>query len=125
MTSKLACNLIRKLEGITEKDHFGSDAFIANKRMFATVWHDKNTANLRLSLKQQIHFLSQDGEAFVEIDNAWGRQGWTLVQLEFTSQDQFKEAIAAAFENSPNKASKLAGSAIKKTTKKKAKRANT
>ena len=79
---------------------FGSDAFYANKRIFATVWHDKNEVNLRLSPEEQRHFLVQDGEGFVEIDNAWGRQGWTTVQLEFVDPKLFEEALYSAWKHS-------------------------
>ena len=115
MTSQLACDLLRKLAGVSEKDHFGSDAFSANKRMFATVWHENKSVNLRLSPDQQRHFLSQDGEAFEVIDNFWGRQGWTRLHLEFIQKDQFIEAMQAAWEYSPIKAS---GTPKKKSAKK-------
>ena len=92
--------MAKELDGVIEKDHFGSDSFSANKRMFATVWHDHNSVNLRLSPKEQKEFLSMDGEGFLEIDNAWGRQGWTKVQLEFVDVDEFKSALLAAWKYS-------------------------
>lgn len=115
MTSQLACELIRKLADVREKDHFGSDAFSTGKRMFATVWHENQSANLRLSPELQHHFLSQDGEAFSAIDNAWGRQGWTRVHLQFVAQDQFLAALNAAWAHAPNKGTRLGGAKAKKT----------
>lgn len=93
---KRACELIRKLDGVTEKDHFGGDAFSANKRMFATLWHDKKKTNLRFTPEQQRRFLESDEEVFTEIDNAWGRQGWASVNLEFVDLSSFRDAIEAA-----------------------------
>jgi hypothetical protein len=34
-SSKQACEMARSLKGVTDKDHFGSDAFVANGRIFA------------------------------------------------------------------------------------------
>lgn len=100
LTTRMACDMARSLPEVTEKDHFGSDAFCANKRIFATVWHDKNEVNLMLSPVQQRHFLEIDGEGFTEIDNAWGKQGATKVQLEFVDRNQFAEALKLAWEYS-------------------------
>ncbi len=105
INSKTACDVIRKLPYISEKDHFGSDAFSANKRIFATVWHDKNKVNIRLTPDLQRKFLETDGEAFNEIDNSWGRQGWTIVQLEFIDRNLFSDAVQAAWESSGIKVS--------------------
>ena len=100
ISSKTACEIIRKLSDISEKDHFGSDAFYANKRIFATVWHNENKVNVRLTPELQRQFLETDGEAFEEIDNAWGRQGWTTIQLEFVDKSLFSDAINAAWNYS-------------------------
>jgi hypothetical protein len=116
VSTKTVCEMAEALEGVTVKDHFGSDAYCANKRMFATVWHDRNEVNLRLSLEQQRHFLSLDGEGFVEIDNAWGRQGFTKVQLEFVNRKQFEKALKSAWEHSAIK-TPAARSDKKKATK--------
>jgi hypothetical protein len=53
LSTKTACKMAGALDGVTLKDHFGSDAYCANKRIFATVWHEKNEVNLRLSVEQQ------------------------------------------------------------------------
>jgi hypothetical protein len=123
LSTTQVCEMARALDGATEKDHFGGDAFVANGRIFATVWHDKNTVNLMLNLEQQKYFLSIDGEGFNQINNAWGRQGATNVQLEFVDPDQLSEALKAAWENSAKKrpafARKAKTSDTKKTTAKK------
>jgi hypothetical protein len=103
MNTKKACDVIRKFPDLIEKVHFGSDAFSANGRIFATVWHDKGEVNLRLSPEQQEHFLLLDGEGFVEIDNAWGRQGWTKVQLGYVDQTDFEKVVKSAYEYSKKK----------------------
>lgn len=103
MTTLRACELAKALLGVTKKEHFGSEAFVANNRMFATVWHDQKKVNLRLSLQDQSKFLSLDGEAFIEIQNAWGKQGWTCVQTQFIETALFTQALQCAWKFSAQK----------------------
>ncbi len=121
ISPRVAAAMVRKFADDDPKFHFGSDAFSANKRIFATVWYDKNTVNLRLSPDEQKRLLLLDGEGFVEIDNAWGKQGWTTVQLEFVDKEQFLDALKSAWLNSANNLSPLKklGAVKKKTIKKK------
>ena len=86
--------MARSFDGVTEKDHFGSDAFCANGRIFATVWHDKNEVNLMLNRQQQNQFLEMDGESFNEIENSWGDHA-IKVQLEFVERSVFVEALVS------------------------------
>ncbi len=117
LTTRWVCNLAETLPGVTVKDHFGSDAYRANERIFATVWHEKNEVNLKLSLEDQRRFLSLDGEGFVEIDNGWGRMGFTKVQLAYVDRKEFEEALRSAWANT---ARKTARKPAKKSTKKRA-----
>lgn len=115
ITTKTACEVIRKLPEISEKDHFGGDAFYAHKRIIATVWHEENKVNIRLTPDLQRKFLETDGESFCEIDNAWGRQGWTTVQLEFIDKGVFSEAIQSAWDVSKNNSAPKKSSKTKPT----------
>ncbi len=103
MTSKQLYELATQLPDVSIKDHFGSDGFSANKRMFLTIWHDKNKANIRLSPENQREFLISDEESFAEIDNAWGRQGWTSVHLKFIDRERAQKALELAWQYSAQK----------------------
>jgi hypothetical protein len=103
LTTRRAAEMARSLPDVTERDHFGSDAFRTQGGIFATVWHETNTVNLKLTPEQQRRFVLIDGEGFVEIDNAWGRQGWTKANLEFLEPEQFGEALRVAWTNSHDK----------------------
>ncbi len=100
LTTHSASKLLNQLDGITLKEHFGAEAFCANGRMFATLWTEKKEVNLRLSRSEQQKFLLLDGEGFVEIHNAWGKQGWTRCQLEFVDSKDFEAAIQSAWKHS-------------------------
>jgi len=103
LTTKRACELARALPEVSEYDHFGGDAFRTVGGTFATVWHSKGSANLNLTVEQQRRFVLIDGEGFVEIDNAWGRRGWTTANLEFVDEGAFRDALLAAWGNTTNK----------------------
>jgi hypothetical protein len=103
LTTRRACEYARSFPEVTEYEHFGSDAFRAPGGTFATVWSSKRTVNLRLTPEQQRRFVELDGEGFVEIDNAWGREGWTTANLEFVDEAAFVEALGLAFANMKTK----------------------
>jgi YjbR len=103
LTTTRVCEIARALPGVTEYEHFGSDAFRTKGGTFVTVWRTKNSVNLKLTVEQQRRFVLLDGEGFVEIDNAWGRQGWTTANLEFAPDDAVREALQVAWSNTVNK----------------------
>jgi len=107
--------LLRALPGITEKDHFGGDAFCANKRIFATAWHDKNTVNVRLTPESQQRFIKRDRKAFEQIDNAWGRQGWTTIHLDAVKAKDYRAALSAAFISSAHAAQRTVSERTSRT----------
>lgn len=104
LSSKVARKIAQELPGVSEKVHFGGDGFYVNKRIFATLWHDKNEVNVRLSPEQQKAFVEKKAKAFSEVPNAFGRQGWTTIKLEFVDRKLFIQALRAAWENSALKA---------------------
>lgn len=126
MNSRQAFEIATQLAGVTTKDHFGLEGLWANKRMFMTIAHDKNTGMFRFAREAQQEFLAQDGEAFSSLDNKWGEQGWTRIQFEFVERELFHQALKSAYEFSavkgpaPKKKARMAP--IKKKTRKGAKK---
>jgi len=122
VSPRLACEMARKAgSGVTEKDHFGSDAFIANGRIFATVWHNKNEVNVMIGRDLQKEFLARDGgDAFRPLENSWGDHAIT-VQLALVEPAVFAEALKVAWQNSGNKRTPLKArkAAVKKKSPKK------
>jgi len=84
------------LDGTSEAPHFDRQAFKV-ARIFATLASDGLTANLKLTPDEQEFKVMLAPEAFLPIDNAWGRQGWTTVVLEQLSVEELKTALQMAY----------------------------
>lgn len=108
MTTKRASVLLRALPDVTVKDHFGSDAFRANGRIFATVWHGKNEVNLMVTPAQQEALLGRDGDGYSKVPTKWGDGGATTAHLAYLDEEDFVVGMQMAYE----------ASAIKRTRKK-------
>ncbi len=100
LSARAAAEIAKSFPEVSVKDHFGGDAYCANKKIFATFWPDKKQVNLMLTPTQQNKFLEIDGEAFSPVPNKWGEKGATTVHLEFVEKEVFRTALKAAWESS-------------------------
>ena len=80
-----------------EHDHWGRPSFRVKKKIFATLWPKERRAVLKLSVVDQSVFTEYNPEIFYPIPNAWGRQGWTFVELKKVRKDRFKDALNLAW----------------------------
>ena len=115
VSSRTACEIARSLPNVSEKDHFGSDAFIAHKRIFATVWHDKAEVNLMFTTAQQNEFLEMDVEAFSPVPNKWGEKGATTAHLKYIDKALLAKALKAAWGTCTAKSASKKSKAQKKS----------
>jgi len=95
------------LEGTTEYPHFDRIAFKVD-RTYATLASDGKSANFKFTPDQQALKCTVAPDAFARIDNAWGRQGWTIGTLKALSVAELKAALAMAHAHGikPNKPAK-------------------
>ena len=84
------------LEGASEAPHFDRMAYRV-ARTFATLAADKQTANIRFAPEEQEFKCMLAPEAFSPLDNAWGRQGWTLAKLSALSEEDLRAALEMAW----------------------------
>ncbi len=52
---------------------------------------------LKLSLIDQSVFTSYDQTIFYPVPGAWGKQGWTIVELAKVKKSMFTDALTCAF----------------------------
>jgi hypothetical protein len=84
------------LEGTTEAPHFDRTAFKA-QRIYVTLAPDGQTANFKFAPDEQEFKCMMAPEAFSPVQNAWGRQGWTVCDLAKVSEPELRNALEMAW----------------------------
>ncbi len=84
------------LEGTSEAPHFDRTAFRV-ARIYATLAPDRQTANFMFTPDEQEFKTMLAPEAFSPLDNAWGRQGWTVARLSALSEAELRAALEMAW----------------------------
>lgn len=88
----------------TEAPHFEKISFRVRKKIFATYDATQKKACIRLSEIDQDVFSSPDKTIIYPVNNKWGKQGWTLIEMEKVHQDLFTDALTTAYcEVAPGK----------------------
>jgi hypothetical protein len=64
-----------------EKSHFGQPDFRVRNKIFAGLSRDGSRGNLKLSYRLQTQIRERNPDAFSACAGAWGRRGWTYVDL--------------------------------------------
>ncbi|MGN6341204.1 MAG: MmcQ/YjbR family DNA-binding protein [Ginsengibacter sp.] len=80
-----------------EESHFEKTSFRVKKKIFATYDEVKNRACIKLSEIDQNVFSSVDDTIIYPVDNKWGKQGWTLIELKKVRKDLFADALTTAY----------------------------
>ena len=100
--------LMLSLPETTEESHFEKTSFSVKKKIFATYDHEHKRACLKLSEIDQDVFSAPDKSIIYPVDNKWGLQGWTNIELTKVHKDTFKDALITAYcEVAPPKLAKM------------------
>lgn len=75
--------------------HFDRLAFKA-KRIFVTLAADGRSANFKFTPDEQEFKCETAPELFRAVENAWGKQGWTMMLLEPATEPDVAAALAMA-----------------------------
>ncbi|MDQ3051473.1 MAG: MmcQ/YjbR family DNA-binding protein [Bacteroidota bacterium] len=86
-------------EGTDESPHFEIISFRVKKKIFATLNKTEGRACLKLSLIDQDVFCTANTEIIYPVPNAWGKYGWTLVNLKRVRKPVFRDALNCAYCN--------------------------
>ncbi|MBK8242380.1 MAG: MmcQ/YjbR family DNA-binding protein [Saprospiraceae bacterium] len=90
----------------SEQSHFDKPSFRIGKKIFATHNLKENRICVKLSEIDQNVFSSFDPTVIYPVPNKWGKQGWTLVNLETISNELLYDSLLAAYcEVAPKKIS--------------------
>lgn len=88
---------------VTIEPHFEKISFRVNKKIFATYDEKHNRATVKLSGIDQDNFTSTSQNIY-PVDNKWGKQGWTNIELENVAQELLSDILKKAYcEVAPKK----------------------
>jgi hypothetical protein len=107
------------LEGAIESAHMGHPDFRVNRRIFATLQHDRRVGMVVLTPDEQKTFMRTHPDAFSTAAGAWGRSGCTLVRLSAVDEETLGEALTLAWQQTIAKTGAKKKATKKKATKKK------
>ncbi|THU35872.1 MmcQ/YjbR family DNA-binding protein [Niastella caeni] len=90
--------------GAEEQPHFEKTSFRVKKKIFATHATDSHIVCVKLSEIDQSVFCAFDKTIIYPVDNKWGKQGWTLVDLKKVRKDMFVDILTTAYKEVASKA---------------------
>ncbi|SFB76642.1 YjbR protein [Flagellimonas taeanensis] len=90
---------------VTVEPHFEKISFRVKKKIFATFDEKNNKVTVKLTEIDQDNFSSLSSSIY-PVDNKWGKQGWTFIELSEINQDLLTKTLTSAYcEVAPKKLS--------------------
>ena len=89
--------LARMLPETVAGAHSGNPDFRVGGRVFATLWVEEARVVLRLAPALQTALCEAEPDLFTPIDGAWGRRGWTNLDLDGCEEEILRHALLAAW----------------------------
>jgi hypothetical protein len=99
MTADTFRDLVLGLREVVEGAHMGHADFRAGGRVFAGLTTDERHATLRLPPAEQAAMMESAPKVFTPAAGAWGRQGWTLMDLRTVDMATARAAVVLAWEH--------------------------
>jgi hypothetical protein len=104
MTIETYRTLALALPDVVEGSHMGNVDFRVRGKIFATLHPPKlNRGALKLTIEQQKSLMAAKPACFAPAAGAWGRKGWTLVQLQPADSAIVRRALEMAWRNTAPK----------------------
>lgn len=83
---------------VSEQPHFEKDSFRVNKKIFATLDAKNKRVSLKLSEIDQSVYCSIDDRAIYPANGGWGKQGWTIVELNKVRKNILAETLKKSYD---------------------------
>lgn len=89
-----------------EMPHFEKTSFRIAKKIFATL--DKKNHKVVVKLNEVDQSVFSSGKTGISpLQNAWGKQGWTMIDLKIVRKNLFRDALSTAYNEVAPKRLKL------------------
>ncbi|PJZ48771.1 MmcQ/YjbR family DNA-binding protein [Leptospira saintgironsiae] len=80
-----------------EEPHFEKISFRVRKKIFATVDQENKKIVLKFDTNDQDFFSAASKGSVYPIENKWGQQGWTCVEMKSTDLVLFKDMLVVSY----------------------------
>ena len=80
-----------------EEPHFEKTSFRIKKKIFATFDIKTNKACLKFSEIDQSVFITAGKNRIYAVDNNWGQQGWTFIEIDKIDIELLNDALTTAY----------------------------
>jgi hypothetical protein len=97
MTIAQFTKLALSFDEAEEKPHFEKASYRVKNKIFATLNSKKMQVVLKLPLIEQSVFVDYNPKVIYPVPNAWGKQGWTIIELKKVHPDLFRDALTVAY----------------------------
>lgn len=98
ITIETARKLALAYPDVEEKAHFDRPSFRIKKKIFLVLWPVEKRGVVKLSPEDQSVFCDYDKSIFYPATGAWGRQGYTIIDLKKVKATMFKDALNLSWE---------------------------
>jgi len=86
------------LPEVVEQPHFEKTSFRTLKKIFVTLSIEKKLACIKLSEIDQSVFCAFDKKIIYPVDNKWGKQGWTFIDLKKVRKEMLTDALKTSYQ---------------------------
>ncbi len=97
-TDEFRCLALSLPEGF-EGAHMGHADFRVGGKIFATLGPDEDWGMVKLTADQQASHVRAEPNVFQPCSGAWGRRGYTKVDLATAQESTVRQALVAAWRN--------------------------
>lgn len=99
VTVKEASKMALGFPEATEQDHFGFPSFRVRKKIFATLRPGEKKAMVKLTPMEQSVYCSFNKLVIYPVPGAWGKTGYTFIDLTKIRKAMFRDALTTAYCN--------------------------
>ncbi|KAB1074708.1 MmcQ/YjbR family DNA-binding protein [Methylobacterium planeticum] len=85
------------LPEVIEGAHMGNADFRVGGRIFATLWSEEERTVLKLTPGHQAVLIEAEPALFAPLPGAWGRRGWTNLDLPEADEEVLRGALLNAW----------------------------
>lgn len=78
---------------VTEEPHVEKVSFRVNKKIFESYDESRHRACINLSEIDQNVFSAYDNTLIFPVPGAWGKQGWTFIDMKQVPEEKFADTL--------------------------------